>query len=193
MYADQAATSRPCLYPPTGDWANPSAEYPDGRHARAALDDAKRRTLAILGLPPTACVWFTSGGTEGNNLVLQQPAWQFIITGRAALFFIEGVRRAPPPSTTPSTSPHSTYPNGTPGTAWPTCRWTASAVSSLGPDRPVRRRARCSDPVETLQRLLFDRFRGRPGLVSLMYVNNETGVTGGAALGRRRRCPVGGA
>lgn len=48
---------------------NPSSVHASGRLARAALDLARERVAAALGVPEDA-VLFTSGGTESNNLAL---------------------------------------------------------------------------------------------------------------------------
>ncbi|MFN0006808.1 MAG: cysteine desulfurase family protein [Planctomycetota bacterium] len=48
---------------------NPSSVHRTGRRARAALDDARARTAAALGVHEDE-VFFTSGGTESVNLAL---------------------------------------------------------------------------------------------------------------------------
>lgn len=48
---------------------NPSSAHAAGRHARAALEQARRTIAAALGVPPAA-LCFTSGATEANNLAL---------------------------------------------------------------------------------------------------------------------------
>lgn len=48
---------------------NPSSVHRTGRRARAALDDARARTAAALGVREDE-VFFTSGGTESVNLAL---------------------------------------------------------------------------------------------------------------------------
>lgn len=50
-------------------FGNPSSVYLEGRMAREALEDARRRCAAVLGLPPAA-LYFTSGGTESNAIVI---------------------------------------------------------------------------------------------------------------------------
>jgi cysteine desulfurase len=50
-------------------FANPSSPYAEGRAARAALEDARARCAAVLGVAPDT-VYFTSGGTESNCIVL---------------------------------------------------------------------------------------------------------------------------
>ena len=48
---------------------NPSSVHASGRAARAALDDARERAAAALGVHEDEIV-FTSGGTESNNLAV---------------------------------------------------------------------------------------------------------------------------
>jgi len=48
---------------------NPSSVHRTGRRARAALDDARARTAAALGVHEDE-IFFTSGGTESVNLAL---------------------------------------------------------------------------------------------------------------------------
>ena len=148
MYADHAATSHPVLFiPAAAAWANPSASHRLGLEARRALEAAQGRILQALGLSAEdGAVVITSGGTESNNLVLQQPRWRFIITMAtehhaihlAAQFLAE--RRG-------------------------------VTVVLLPPDG-VGRIARLDD----LRECLHHRFANQPGLVSLAYVNNEIGT-----------------
>ncbi|MFA6506931.1 MAG: cysteine desulfurase family protein, partial [Treponemataceae bacterium] len=49
---------------------NPSSRHAEGRAARRALEDARARCAVVLGVD-TKTLFFTSGGTESNNLVLQ--------------------------------------------------------------------------------------------------------------------------
>ncbi|MDR3160995.1 MAG: cysteine desulfurase [Spirochaetaceae bacterium] len=49
--------------------ANPSSRHREGREARAALEDARKRAACALGVPAKH-IFFTSGGTEANALVL---------------------------------------------------------------------------------------------------------------------------
>ena len=48
---------------------NPSSQHAEGRRAKAALDDARDRIAASLGVSRSE-VLFTSGGTESNDLAL---------------------------------------------------------------------------------------------------------------------------
>jgi len=50
-------------------WGNPSSVHHIGRHARAALDDARDRVANVFQCKPSEVV-FTSGGTESVNLAI---------------------------------------------------------------------------------------------------------------------------
>ncbi|GHV38271.1 aminotransferase V [Spirochaetia bacterium] len=52
--------------PPFG---NPSSPYLEGRLARKALEEARSRCAAVLGVPAKN-IYFTSGGTESNAMVI---------------------------------------------------------------------------------------------------------------------------
>ena len=81
IYLDHAATTPlrrealeqmlPLL---TDDFGNPSSVHGPGRRARAALDEARERTAAVLNGEPREII-FTSGGTEAINLALKGIAW----------------------------------------------------------------------------------------------------------------------
>jgi cysteine desulfurase len=51
-------------------FGNPSSPHTEGRLARAALEDARSRCAAVLGVD-AASLYFTSGGTEANAIALQ--------------------------------------------------------------------------------------------------------------------------
>lgn len=57
----------------TEHFGNPSSASPQGRYARAAIDRARDQVAAIIGAPPDA-VYFTSGGTEANNIAIRGSA-----------------------------------------------------------------------------------------------------------------------
>jgi len=69
-YLDWAATAVPHN---TGTikaiYGNPSSLHAEGRLAREALESARRRCAGVLSVPPET-LYFTSGGTESNALVL---------------------------------------------------------------------------------------------------------------------------
>ena len=80
VYLDYNATSplapavREAMLPYLGArFGNPSSRHEFGRHARAAVDEARSRVAAAVGAHPTEVV-FTSGGSEANNLFLKGVA-----------------------------------------------------------------------------------------------------------------------
>ena len=84
MYADHAATSHPVLFEAVPGYGNAAAGHRLGREACDAMDGARRSVAASLRLPLTGDVSrhiiVTSGGTEANNLIIQQPSWRYIVT-----------------------------------------------------------------------------------------------------------------
>jgi cysteine desulfurase len=77
IYLDHAATTpvrpevREAMLPFLGDEAfgNPSSAHAFGRAARAAVERARAQVAAALGAEPRQ-VYFTSGGTEADNLAV---------------------------------------------------------------------------------------------------------------------------
>ena len=68
-YLDWAATA---IYDEAGSvtaFGNPSSPHAEGRLARDVLEKARVRCAAVLGVPPER-LYFTSGGTESNALVI---------------------------------------------------------------------------------------------------------------------------
>jgi cysteine desulfurase len=69
-------------------FGNPSSVHCAGRETRAAVDDARDRLAALLGVKPHEII-FTSGGTEANNLGLLglarrlAPKGKHLISNRA--------------------------------------------------------------------------------------------------------------
>ena len=52
-------------------YGNPSSIHSYGREAKAAVEKARRKVAELLNTTPSE-IFFTSGGTEGNNMVLQR-------------------------------------------------------------------------------------------------------------------------
>ena len=80
IYADNAATTRMsprALQVMTETaaelWGNPSSLYELGQRAQEALNDARARMAAILGAEPKE-IYFTSGGSEGDNQAIRSCA-----------------------------------------------------------------------------------------------------------------------
>jgi cysteine desulfurase len=77
VYLDNAATTpvlpevREAMLPFLGDEAfgNPSSPHRYGRAARASVEQARHQVAAAVGASPKA-VYFTSGGTEADNLAV---------------------------------------------------------------------------------------------------------------------------
>lgn len=77
IYLDNAATTamRPevldAMLPYMKEaYGNPGSVYSLGREARAAVDNARSQVAEFMGCKPEQVV-FTSGGSEGNNLVIR--------------------------------------------------------------------------------------------------------------------------
>ena len=62
-------------------FGNPSSVHAAGRHARAAIDDARDRLAALLQVRPNEII-LTGGGTEANNLALLGLARRLAPRGR---------------------------------------------------------------------------------------------------------------
>ncbi|MDR2742759.1 MAG: cysteine desulfurase [Treponema sp.] len=69
-YFDWAATAIPDVFSSHAvPFGNPSSKHSEGREARVALEDARCRCAAVLRVEPEK-IFFTSGGTESNAIVL---------------------------------------------------------------------------------------------------------------------------
>jgi cysteine desulfurase len=64
IYLDSAASAKP----------NPSSIHMEGLQAHAKLESARGEVASILGARPKE-IFFTSGGTEGNNIAIQGLIW----------------------------------------------------------------------------------------------------------------------
>jgi len=140
-------------------FGNPSSSHQFGRTARAGLEQARRQLALALGAEPSQ-VFFTSGGTEADNLA--------VIGGALA-----ARDRGAPMHVAVSAIEHKAV------------IAAAHAVAHLGGSEtaiPVG-----ADGVVELTALDAILAR-RPALVSVMWVNNETGVIQPVAeIGRRCR------
>ncbi len=56
-----------------GNYGNPSSVHSFGQKARTAIDNAREQVAALLGAKPNE-IYFTSGGTEADNLALKGAA-----------------------------------------------------------------------------------------------------------------------
>lgn len=109
LYLDAAATSpvrREALEAAwpylTGSFGNPSSHHSLGEPAAAALDEARRRVAAVLGMRRSD-ITFTAGGTEAANLAIKglalaAPRGRHLVTSpiehEAVLASIEHLRQA---------------------------------------------------------------------------------------------------
>ena len=80
VYFDNSATTRVCgeaaaavMKMMTEEYGNPSSTHTLGRHAKAALDEARKNVANAIGALPEE-VFFTSGGTEADNWALMSAA-----------------------------------------------------------------------------------------------------------------------
>ena len=152
IYLDNAATTKVCpeaaeaaLRCMTRDFGNPSSTHGPGRTARTALRQARETVAAALGASPEE-IFFTAGGTEGDNWALRSGAYQARRMGRhiissaaehdAILKTLEDLERQ----------------------GWEVTRLRPRSDGAVHPE----------DVAEAL--------REDTALVSLMLVNNETGA-----------------
>lgn len=154
-YLDHAATTpvRPevleAMLPYLGSerFGNPSSAHRAGREARAGLERARREIGEALGAEPSEVV-FTSGGTEADNLAIIGSALAARSAGRRMLAAV-------------------------PGTEHKAVLAAAHEVAHLGGEErilPVDGDGRVS--LEAVDAVL----REMPAIVSVMWVNNETGL-----------------
>ena len=155
VYLDYAATTpvRPEVleamlpYLSSDSFGNPSSAHRFGRAARAGIEQARRQIAESLGAEPNQVI-FTSGGTEADNLG---------IVGAA----LAARDRGTPMCVAVSAIEHKAV------------LAAAHAVTHLGGSEvvlPVNRGGVLE--FEVLDRVLAQ----RPAVVSVMWVNNETGV-----------------
>jgi cysteine desulfurase len=152
VYFDWAATAIPDA-PPTnipGDvsipFGNPSSKHAEGRAAREALEDARRRSAAVLGVLPEQ-LYFTSGGTESNALILHSLFTRKYRDGALLYSAVEH----------------------------PAIRENAAVLEKLGKKAyPIAVNADGRVSGETLERALKTAGDGRAA--AIMGVNNETGA-----------------
>ncbi len=155
VYLDHAATTpvRPevleAMLPflGRGTFGNPSSAHRYGRAARAGLEQARREVAAAVGAEPAQVV-FTSGGTEADNLAVIGAAQAARHQGRAMLVAV-------------SASEHKAV------------LAAAHQVCHLGGEEIIL-------PVGSDGQLDLDALSAAlaraPAIVSVMWVNNETGA-----------------
>ena len=154
IYLDHAATTpvRPEVAEAMSaslaeDFGNPSSGHAWGRRARRRLETARASVAASMGVAPER-VYFTRGGTESDNLA---------VLGRLRHDLAEGV------------TPHVV----TSAVEHPAVLEAAErGVQEGGRHTVIGFREGALD-LDALEQVLRD---DRPGLVSCMWVNNETGL-----------------
>ena len=154
IYLDHAATTpvRPEVAAAMSasqaeDFGNPSSGHAWGRRARSRLETARATLATSMGVAP-AHVFFTRGGTESDNLA---------VLGRVRHELAEGAR----PHVVTSAIEHPAV-----------LEAAERAVREGGRHTVIGFRAGAFD-LDALEDTLRD---DRPGLVSCMWVNNETGL-----------------
>jgi cysteine desulfurase len=155
VYLDHAATTPvraevlEAMLPYLGGatFGNPSSAHRFGRAARAGLEQARREVAAAVGVEPPQVI-FTSGGTEADNLAVIGAALAARHQGRPMLVAVSAVEHKAVLS-------------------------AAHQVKQLGGEEVVL-------PVDAggqLDLTALDSALARsPAVVSVMWVNNETGV-----------------
>lgn len=82
LYLDNAAMGWPTLFPVDGSvlWGNPAAAHSLGQQSKRALEMARQTFADCIGASNVDQIFFNSGGTEGNNHVVQGAKWAYILT-----------------------------------------------------------------------------------------------------------------
>jgi len=152
IYLDNAATTpldpevldamMPYL---TTEYGNPGSLYAYGRLAKQAVDDAREMVAGFFTCKPEQII-FTSGGSEGNNMVIRGLAKTINDRERTNIIV--------------SQTEHDSV--------WKACGYMASEFTLIAcaPDRNG------VIPPDRVKRVISP----DTGLVSIMYANNETGA-----------------
>lgn len=157
IYLDNAATTIPApevveaMQPwLLNDFGNPGSIYSIGRQAHKAVEHAREQVAAFLNAEPDQII-FTSGGAEANNLAIS-----------GSLPFLRAFER---PAILSTQTEHSSVLNAIRFNAtWNQC--FQSYFIKPGKDGSVK--------YEDVAQYIKD--HPNTGLVSVMYVNNETGA-----------------
>jgi len=152
IYLDHAATTKPrpevveAMLPLlTDNYGNPSSIYSLGREAKRAVEEAREQVAAVLGAKPEE-IYFTSGGSEADNLALQGVAWANERKGKHII--------------TSSIEHHAVY---------DTCKFLQKRgfeITFVGVDHYGR-----VNPQEVAEAIREDTI-----LISIMHANNEVGT-----------------
>ncbi len=164
IYLDHAATTpirpevREAMLPFLGEevFGNPSSSHAFGRSARAAVERAREQVAAAVGAEARH-VFFTSGGTEADNLAVLGAAVRALEKPERGAGVVRIVS-SPTEHHAVSAAVHEAEHRGAFATLLPVDR---NGVVDL----------------EALDQALAGRgSAGRPALVSIMWVNNEVGT-----------------
>ena len=153
VYLDSNATSQ--VHPKvieammpffTDQWHNPSSGYAAGQGAKAAIEKARIQIASLIGAKPGEIV-FTGCGTESNNMAIQSLAGE--IGKKDSITVVSKIE-------------HSAV-------LRPTEAMTRDGfeVQRIGVDEGGR--LDLGELVKVVK-------KGRPGFISIMWANNETGV-----------------
>ena len=183
-YFDWAATAIPDRNisgsaHPLNSFANPSSIHKEGKRARSALEEARSRCALALGVRPEE-IYFTSGGTESNAIVLFSLLIKSKITLRSFGKTQNNIQAAPDKSAVLlySAAEH------------PSIRENTAVLSQLGIHSApigVETDGRISET--KLERALAKNPNAR--MAAIMAVNNETGAINdleALAAVLRKRC-----
>ncbi|MEO8031214.1 MAG: cysteine desulfurase family protein [Gemmatimonadota bacterium] len=171
VYLDHAATTpvRPEVleamlpYLKAAAFGNPSSSHKFGRTARAGLEQARREVAEAVGAEPSQ-VFFTSGGTEADNLAIIGSALAARDQGKPMLAVVTAIEH-----------------KAILAAAHAVCHLGGQErILPVGTDGVV--------DLEALDRILAE----RPAVVSVMWVNNEIGTVQPVAE-LARRCLAAGA
>jgi len=153
IYLDNAATTRiapevlNAMMPYlTEEYGNAGTLYNFGRRAASAIQNARGELAALLGCQPENVI-FTSGGSESNNMVFKGLRHRLMASGRKHLVV--------------SAVEHDSVLK-----AAQSLTKDGFDITYIQPDKRGSISARAVD----------DAIRRDTGLVSVMYVNNETGA-----------------
>lgn len=164
IYLDNAATTR--IHPEVLDamlpylkeeYGNAGAMYGLGRRAANAVAEARQRVARLIGCEPDQII-FTSGGSEANNLVFAGLRPYLLANGKTHIIT--------------SAVEHDSVLKAVKSVCNPLCCNTENVIKSdfgatlLG----------VNPNGEVLVGDLLDALTEQTGLVSVMYVNNETGA-----------------
>jgi len=129
-------------------FGNPSSPHRHGRTARAAVEQARQQVAEAVGADP-AWVYFTSGGTEADNLAVLGGALAARAAGRPFRVAVSAVEHK---------AVHA----------------AAHAVEALGGDSTTELRVDADGVVDV--DAVDEALSAGADVVAVMWVNNETGV-----------------